>query len=297
MARPGVAIRKPQNRITTPVTRVTANARVLPEPAGQACRWPTAPACPTAMTTLPKARRRGETSVPRPGAGAASPEPPRRPQGAPDDDDRGDARADRGQDARERLEELLAFGQVVAGHRSPHAAPSPSPPPRSPRRPPGPSGSRRPAGAGPAGRWCRSPARARSGWRRRGRRCGRWVPSNRCASATQSAAEAIANMASATVQASSYGRRRTIHRSRTAQVKAAATSVAAAASAASRVTTAAQRRRSPSAPTGRPTGSSAGSSSSRPRLPAGHQARRDVRRCPSRAPGDIPVQKRPSGRP
>ena len=61
-------------------------------------------------------------------------------------------------------------------------------------------------------------------------------PDHPPASASQRAAEAAANMTSEIVQASSWGRRRTSHRSRAAAAKAVATSVAVAAKAASTVT-------------------------------------------------------------
>ena len=117
----GVAIRNPQNRITTPATSVTAKAVSLPS---RPARVPLAdrtivPAGDDDVAEGQPSRWSGVAARSRTGT-AVPPEAPGRPQRAGDDDEGRHAGADRGQDAGERIEQLSALGQLVDGQGGPH---------------------------------------------------------------------------------------------------------------------------------------------------------------------------------
>ena len=151
------------------------------------------------------------------------------------------ARADRGEDPGQRAEHLAAGRQVGAGDRSlerrhGHDAGGERGQERQPER-----DSVSGALPGEQVDGAERRGRARSRWRRTGRRARNVGPLHPTVEPSQRAAEAIANIAIATVQAMSWRRRRVSHRSSVQNVKATATSVAAAARAASAVTTRPQR--------------------------------------------------------
>ena len=168
-----VATRKPANRIVMPTVSVIANAVDRAEP----------PVEGSARAEHQRARgdqhvaerqplRMGGDSSPS-GALLTLQHPPQGQHRPAEDDERGSARPDRGEDPGQRAEHLAAGRQVGAGDRSHERRHGHDPggergQDREPER-----DSVSGALARRAGRRCRGRGRARSGWRRTGRTRGR----------------------------------------------------------------------------------------------------------------------------